>query len=86
MNTMIDLITELNQNFNDLGEDLVLLESVLRAEQGETGFPWEYIASSLSRTADYVDQHTGAIRQLTRFLAEGPRLCGPSTAAESPAQ
>ena len=33
MEKQIELIIELNQNFNDLGEDLILLESVLKAGQ-----------------------------------------------------
>lgn len=68
MEKQIELIIELNQNFNDLGEDLILLESVLKAGQEDTGFPGEYIASSLARTADYVEQHTEAISQIARFL------------------
>lgn len=72
MNRQLELIAELNENFNSLGEDLVLLESVLQAGGGETAFPGEYIASSLRRAADYVDQHTQAIHQLTRYLAGKP--------------
>lgn len=70
MNRQLELIAELNENFNNLGEDLVLLESVLQASRGETAFPGEYIASSLRRTADYVDQHTQTIHQLTHCLAD----------------
>ena len=69
MNRQLELITELNENFNDLGEDLVLLESVLQTGKGEAEFPGEYITSSLRRVADYVEQHTKTIHQLTRFLA-----------------
>lgn len=39
MNQQLERIAELNRNFNDLGEDLVLLEAVLQASLGETEFP-----------------------------------------------
>ena len=69
MNQQLERIAELNRNFNDLGEDLVLLEAVLQASLGETEFPEEYIISSLCRMAEYVDQHTEDICQLARQLA-----------------
>lgn len=69
MNQQLDRIAELNRNFNDLGEDLVLLEAVLQASLGETEFPEEYITSSLCRMVEYVDQHTEDICQLARQLA-----------------
>ena len=69
MNQQLERIAELNRNFNDLGEDLVLLEAVLQASLGETEFPEEYITSSLCRMVEYVDQHTEDICQLARPLA-----------------
>ena len=69
MNHQLERIAELNRNFNDLGEDLVLLEAVLQASLGETEFPEEYITSSLCRMVEYVDQHTEDICQLARQLA-----------------
>ena len=69
MNQQLERIAELNRNFNDLGEDLVLLEAVLQASLGETEFPEEYITSSLCRMVEYVDQHTEDICQLARQLA-----------------
>ena len=69
MNQQLERIAELNRNFNDLGEDLVLLEAVLQASLGETEFPEEYITSSLCRMVEYVDQHTEYICQLARQLA-----------------
>lgn len=69
MNQQLARIAELNRNFNDLGEDLVLLEAVLQASLGETEFPEEYIISSLCRMVEYVDQHTEDICQLARQLA-----------------
>ena len=69
MNQQLERIAELNRNFNDLGEDLVLLEAVLQASLGETEFPEEYIISSLCRMVEYVDQYTEDICQLARQLA-----------------
>ena len=69
MNQQLERIAELNRNFKDLGEDLVLLEAVLQASLGETEFPEEYITSSLCRMVEYVDQHTEDICQLARQLA-----------------
>ena len=69
MNQQLERIAELNRNFNDLGEDLVLLEAVLQASLGETEFPEDYITSSLCRMVEYVDQHTEDICQLARQLA-----------------
>lgn len=68
MNQQLERIAELNRNFNDLGEDLVLLEAVLQASLGETELPEEYITSSLCRMVEYVDQHTEDICQLARQL------------------
>ena len=68
MNTLADQIIELNANYNDLGEDLVLLEAVLQADRTENDFPREYIAASLIRVNDYIHQHTEAINQLSEYF------------------
>lgn len=68
MLTQTEQIIELNINYNCLGEDLVLLESVLQAAQTENNFPKEFVASSLTRVNDYIRQHTEAIDQLAQFL------------------
>jgi len=68
-----EYITELNQSYNDLGEDLVMLEAVLAASEGETAFPREYVSSSLERIREYTCQHTGEIEQLTKYLAVPPQ-------------
>lgn len=72
-----EYMAELNQSYNDLGEDLVMLEAVLLARKGEAGFPEEYIASSLQRLADYIDQHVGELRHLAEFLARPPCRSAP---------
>ena len=72
MTTFTEQIIELNINFNCLGEDLVLLESVLQASQRENDFPEEYVASSLTRITDYIQQHIEAISQLAQYLILPP--------------
>jgi len=82
MNTNIrDYITELNQNYNDLGEDLLMLEAVLAASEEKTEFPREYISSSLKRIRDYTCQHTRDIERLTQFLIAPPHQSAPSRRA-----
>lgn len=66
--TRAEQLTELHQNYNDLGEDL-LLESVLLAAESETSFPEEYVSSSLHRMGDYIRQHTSEINQLSHILS-----------------
>ena len=60
--------TEIHQNYNDLGEDLLMLEAIVTAEAGERGFPGEYVESGMERLGEYIEQHTGELRQLVRYL------------------
>ena len=62
-----EYIAELNRNYNELGEDLLMLESILLVS-GETGFPGEYAASSLERIQDYARQHIQEIDLLANCL------------------
>ena len=71
MSKIKDQIIELNQNYNDLGEDLVLLEAVVLTTQGENDFPEEYIASGLNRMLECIKQHTGDIRFFAELLQKG---------------
>lgn len=66
--TMREYIAELNQNYNDLGEDLLMLEAVLYAPEGETGFPEEYMESGLLRIQEYARVHIEDIGRIVRFL------------------
>lgn len=52
-----DLITELNQCYNDLGDDLLLLQAVILALRGENQFSQECVASSLERMTSAIEQH-----------------------------
>lgn len=72
----IDRMTELNQIYNELGEDLLLMESVIIASRLWDEFPPEYIASGLRRVADYTDQHLADIRCLTGFLQRSASMPG----------
>ena len=73
MLTQTEQIIELNSNYNELGEDLVLLEAILQASCKENDFPGEYVASSLTRIGDYIQQHIEAIHQLAGFLTSAPK-------------
>ena len=68
MKQLTEQIIELRQNYNELGEDLVLLESVVTALQTGCEFPAEYVDSSLKRIIDYIRQHTGELRNISEFL------------------
>ena len=63
-----EYITEINQNYNELGEDLLMMEAVLIASEGETEFPGECVASSLERIQDYARQHIQEIDLLENCL------------------
>lgn len=65
MSTLSEQIQDINTNFNDLGTDLVLLEALLQAIQGEHDFPEEYVESGLKWMEDAVLQHTGDLHNLT---------------------
>ena len=72
-----EYIVELNQNYNDLGEDLLMLEAILLALDKETGFPGEYIASSLKRIQDYTRQHIQEIDLLSNSLIHTADTASP---------
>ena len=63
-----DQIVELNQNYNDLGKVLLLLEVVVLTVQGENDLPQEYIASSIGRMIRCINQHTEDIRFFAELL------------------
>ena len=65
MNALMGQIEELNENFNELGEDLVLLESVAIAVQVGYPFPKEFVESEVKRVIDYIRQHLVDVRNLS---------------------
>lgn len=73
MTSLTDQLIELNANYNYLGEDLVMLESVLQAAQRENDFPEDLVVSSLTRVNDYIHQHTGEINQMAEYLHTAPK-------------
>ena len=70
--TMREQITELNQTYNNLGEDILMIESVVIASHCENEFPPEYITSSLQRAMDYTEQHLEEIAKLAKSLLKAP--------------
>lgn len=70
MGIISDQITELNENYNELGNDLVLLESVVLAMQIENEFLREYILSSLNFVTSSIRQHTKDICFLAKSLCK----------------
>ena len=74
MKKLTEQIIELHQNYNDLGDDLLLLEAVRLAVNGGIPFPQEYINSCFQRIKDQIDQHAGDIRLLSEFLSSPQRL------------
>lgn len=73
MNTKIrKYIEEINQSYYDLGEDLLMLESLLLTPEGETCLLGKYAASSRERLRDYALQHMEEIDQLVSYAASAP--------------
>lgn len=66
MQTVDELIAELNQNYNDLGEDLLFLESVVYSLRREHPFPEEILQTAVRRLEDCIRQHTEDIRLLSK--------------------
>ena len=81
MNALMGQIEELNENFNELGEDLVLLESVAIAVQVGYPFPKEFVESGVTRVMDYIRQHLEDVRNLSGGLSR--RAVKNSKAASS---
>ena len=69
-------IKEINQSYYDLGEDLLMLESLLLMPEGDTDFSEECAASSRKRVRDYAAQHIEEINQLIRYVS-GVRFISP---------
>ena len=74
MDALSEKIMELNQNYNDLGEDLVLLDALVEAACRDNEFPEDCIESASHRMADYIEQHAEAINQLAKSIIGKPPL------------
>ena len=81
MSTLMEQVDELNETFNELGEDIVLLEALVFASHMGYDFPEEYLTSGLKRMRDYIHQHLGDIKDLSRIVSKHANL---PQAAESP--
>ena len=68
MNTLMSQINELNETFNELGEDLVLLEALGHP------FPEDFLNSGLDRMTDYIHQHLNDVKNLSREVCKRTRL------------
>lgn len=74
MNTLISQINELNETFNGLGEDLVLLEALAIAVHMGRPFPEDFLNSGLDRMTDYIHQHLTDVKILSREVCKRTRL------------
>ena len=72
MNCMIEQIVELYEIYNYLGEDLVLLDAMATVKRAGHPLPDEYVASCSQRLLDYIEQHTGEIQHLARYVCKSP--------------
>ena len=81
MSKLMAQIDELNANFNELGEDLILMEALVIASHTGYEFPEEYIGSGLKRIRDYIHQHLGEIQHISQIVC---KLAIPPQAAKSP--
>lgn len=70
MSRLTEQIFEINENFNDIGADLVLLEALLREIEEGRNFPIEFIELGLKRLGEFLSQHTGDITYLSGLLIE----------------
>ncbi len=74
MNTLMSQINELNETFDELGEDLVLLEALAIAVHMGHPFPEDFLNSGLDRMTDYIHQHLNDVKNLSRGVCKRTRL------------
>ncbi len=74
MNTLMSQINELNETFDELGEDLVLLEALAIAVHMGHPFPEDFLNSGLDRMTDYIHQHLTDVKNLSREVCKRTRL------------
>ena len=70
MSKLMVQIDELNANFNELGEDIVMLEALVIASHTGYKFPEEYIELGLKRIGDYIHQHLGDIQHISQIVCK----------------
>ena len=74
MNTLMSQINELNETFDELGEDLVLLEALAIAVHMGHPCPEDFLNSGLDRMTDYIHQHLTDVKNLSREVCKRTRL------------
>lgn len=82
MSKLMAQVDELNENFNELGEDIVMLEALVIASHTGYEFPEEYIGSGLKRIGDYIHQHLGEIQHISQIVYN--QAIPPQAAASRP--
>ena len=70
MSKLMEQVDELNETFNELGEDIVLLEALVFASHMGYDFPEEYLTSGLMRIKGYIRQHLGDVQDLSRIVCK----------------
>lgn len=70
MSRLSELTVEINQNFNDLGAVLVLLQALTQAVQTEHDYPQEYVEAGLERMEEHVRQYTKDVCYLSGLLVK----------------
>lgn len=84
MSKLMEQVDELNETFNELGEDIVLLEALVFVSHMGYDFPEEYLTSGLKRMRDYIHQHLGDIKDLSRIVSKHANLTQTSETLSSP--
>ena len=70
MSKLMAQIDELNETFNELGEDIVILEALVIASHTGYQFPEEFLESGLKRIKGYIRQHLGDVQDLSRIVCK----------------
>lgn len=65
MTNLSEAIREINENLEDLGADLVLLESLLFAIDEKRSIPERYVGPGMKRLRESIQQHANDIIYLS---------------------
>lgn len=65
MTNLSETICEINENFEDLGADLVLLESLLFSIDEKRSIPERYVGPGMKRLRESIQQHANDIIYLS---------------------
>lgn len=70
MTNLSETICEINENFEDLGADLVLLESLLFSIDEKRSIPERYVGPGMKRLRESIQQHANDIIYLSRLAID----------------